>query len=182
MKDDDISPPPTSSKPLSLVTIPNPNPIPLSSAQIQKPLPPAGVQFPLELIAVREEIKTFYYEDDPAKRSLPSVEGYPMPNNIEEYLKVKAKQAEDISKRNTQGKSDREIQQNYQFLLTQVSALERFAKNVCQKISERANETLRKDYIDNIMAYKKYKGEKYMYKDWTIPELESSQDSRNDKK
>ncbi|MFS7966226.1 hypothetical protein Hanom_Chr09g00771391 [Helianthus anomalus] len=59
---------------------------------MQRPLPTAGVQFPLELIAVREEIKSFYYEDNPAKRSIPSVEGYPRPNNIEEYLKIKVKQ------------------------------------------------------------------------------------------
>jgi len=169
--DDSPSPPPTSSQSLSLVTIPNP--VPLSSAQILKPIAPAGVKFPLKLIAVREEIKSFYYEDDPAKRSLPSVEGYPRPNNIEEYLKVKAKQAEDISKRDAQGKTDKEIQRHYQFLLTQVRSLEQFAKNVCQQISEKADESLRKDYVDNIMAYKKYKGEKYMYEDWTIPELES---------
>ncbi|MFS7912955.1 hypothetical protein Hanom_Chr02g00136011 [Helianthus anomalus] len=115
LKDDDSSPPPTSSQPLSLVTIPYP--VPLSSPQIQKPITditPAGVQYPLELIAVREKIKSFYFEDDPAKRSLSSVEGYPRPNNIEEYLKVKAQQAEDISKKNSQGKSDKEIQRHYQ--------------------------------------------------------------------
>ena len=88
-------------------------------------------------------------------------------------LKIKALQAEDISKRDSQGKTDKEIQRHYQFLLTQVRSLEQFAKNVCQQISERADESLRKDYIDNIMSYKKYKGEKHMYKDWTIPELES---------
>ena len=76
---------------MSLVTIPNP--VPLYSAQVQQPntaITPAGVQFPLELIAVREEIKSFYFEDDPAKRNLPSVQGYPRPNNNEEYLNIKA--------------------------------------------------------------------------------------------
>ncbi|XP_021971853.1 topoisomerase I damage affected protein 7-like [Helianthus annuus] len=131
-----------------------------TSGVIQKPITdiaPAGVQFPLELIAVREEIKSFYYEDDPAKRSFPSVEGYPRPNNIDEYLKLKAKQAEDISKRESTGKSDKEFQRHYQFMLTQVSSLEQFAKNVCQKLSERADKSLRKDYVENIMAHKKYK-------------------------
>ncbi|MFS7963378.1 hypothetical protein Hanom_Chr08g00737371 [Helianthus anomalus] len=85
---------------------------------------------------------------------------------------IKAKQAEDISIENKHGKTDREFQQNYQFLLTQVRALEQFAKNVCQQISERADKSLRKDYIENIMTYKKYKGDKHMYKCWTIPELE----------
>ncbi|MFS7947751.1 hypothetical protein Hanom_Chr06g00551921 [Helianthus anomalus] len=76
-------------------------------------------------MAVREEIKSFYSEDDPDKRHLPSVQGYPRPSNIEEYLKVKGQQAEDISRRNSKGKSDKEIQRYYQFLLTQVSTLER---------------------------------------------------------
>ena len=50
--------------------------------------------------------------------------------------------------------------------------MEQFAKNVCQQISERADESLRKDYIENIMTYKTYKGEKHMFRNWTIPELE----------
>ncbi|KAJ0916301.1 hypothetical protein HanPSC8_Chr06g0260061 [Helianthus annuus] len=170
-KDDVTSPSPTSSKPLALFNIPKP--VPLSSVPMHKPLPPAGIKFPLELEAVREEIKSFYNEDDPAKRSLPSIKGYPWPKNIEEYLKIKAKQAEDISKRNTQGKSDKEVSRYYQYLLTQVSSLERFAKNVSQQISERAAETLKKDYIESIMFYKKYKGERHMYKEWIVPELEA---------
>ncbi|TKW76814.1 MAG: hypothetical protein DI543_18975, partial [Bradyrhizobium icense] len=169
-KDDVTAPSQTSSKPLALVNIPKP--VPLSSVPMHKPLPPAGVQFPLELEAVREEIKSFYIEDDPAKRSLPSIKGYPWPKNIDEYLKIKAKQAEDISKRNTQGKSDKEISRYYQYLLTQVSSLERFAKNVSQQISERAAETLKKDYIESIMFHKRYKGERHMYKEWIVPELE----------
>ncbi|MFS7995871.1 hypothetical protein Hanom_Chr12g01123151 [Helianthus anomalus] len=151
-KDDDTSPSQTSSKSLALVTIPKP--VTLSSVQMQKPLPPAGVQFPLELAAVREEINLFTM-----RMTLPKG--------------IKAKQAEDISKRNTQGKSDKEISRNYQYLLTQVSSLERFAKNVSQQISERAAETLKNDYIESIMAHKKYKGERYMYKEWTVPELEN---------
>ncbi|MFS7973183.1 hypothetical protein Hanom_Chr09g00853621 [Helianthus anomalus] len=170
-KDDVSSPSQTSSKSLALVNIPKP--VPLSSVPMHKPLPPTGVQFPLELAAVREEIKSFYYEDDPAKRSLPSIKGYPWPKNVDEYLKIKAQQAEDISKRNTQGKSDKEISRNYQYLLTQVSSLERFAKNVSQQISERATEALKKDYIESIMVHKKYKGERYMYKEWIVPELEN---------
>ncbi len=31
---------------------------------------------------------------------------------------------------------------------------------------------MRKDYIENIMTYKTYKGEKHMFRNWTIPELE----------
>ena len=136
--EDDTSPTPTSTQPLSLITIPNP--VPLSSVQLfnqNTAIDPAGVQYPLDLPAVREEIKSFYSEDDPEKRKLPSVQGYPLPRNIEEYLKIKAQQAEDISKRDTEGKSDKEIQRNLQYLLTKVRTLEQFSKDLCQKLSEK---------------------------------------------
>ncbi|KAJ0938187.1 hypothetical protein HanRHA438_Chr02g0047001 [Helianthus annuus] len=107
-KDDVSSPSQTSSTSLALVNIPKP--VPLSSVPMHKPLPPAGVQFPLELEAVREEIKSFYTEDDPAKRSLPSIKGYPWPKNIDEYLKLKAKQAEDISKETHKGNLTKKFQ------------------------------------------------------------------------
>ncbi|MFS7950832.1 hypothetical protein Hanom_Chr07g00587841 [Helianthus anomalus] len=124
------------------------------------------------LAAVRGEITSFYAEDDPAKRHLPSIQGCLRPNNIEEYLKIKAQQVEDISKRNTAGKSNKEIQKNYQYLLTQVRTLEEFSKNLCQKLSERGDESLRKEFLDHIMKFKKYKGEKYMYIDWSSKDLE----------
>ncbi|KAJ0434820.1 hypothetical protein HanIR_Chr17g0886111 [Helianthus annuus] len=74
--EDDTSPPPTSSQPLTLSTIPNP--VPLSSVQALNPktaIIPTGVQYLLDLPAVREEIKSFYFEDDPTKRNLPSLQG-----------------------------------------------------------------------------------------------------------
>ncbi|XP_021985441.1 proteoglycan 4-like [Helianthus annuus] len=70
--DDDTSPPQTSIQLLPVVPIPNP--VPLSTAQVEKPntaITPASPQYPLELIAVREEIKSFYTEDGPAKRTEP---------------------------------------------------------------------------------------------------------------
>ncbi|MFS7918506.1 hypothetical protein Hanom_Chr03g00201991 [Helianthus anomalus] len=85
-------------------------PIPISSIQAPNPntaLVPLGVKFPLDLPAVREEIKSFCSEDDLEKRNLPSLQGYHLPRNIEEYLQLKAKQIEDISKRNTKGKSEK---------------------------------------------------------------------------
>ncbi|MFS7951098.1 hypothetical protein Hanom_Chr07g00590951 [Helianthus anomalus] len=47
-----------------------------------------------------------------------------LPRNIDEYLQLKVKQAEDILKRDTKGKSDKEIQRNLQYLLSQVRTLE----------------------------------------------------------
>ncbi|XP_022040480.1 uncharacterized protein LOC110943030 [Helianthus annuus] len=84
----------------------------------------------------------------------------------------KAQQAEDISKRDTEGKSDKEIQRNYQYLLTKVRTLEQFSKVLYQKLSEKDDESMRNDYLEYIMAYKKYRAEKYQYKEWTISELQ----------
>ncbi|XP_022004270.1 uncharacterized protein LOC110901798 [Helianthus annuus] len=171
--EDDTSPTLTSTQPLSLVTIRNP--VPLSSVQLfnqNTTIDPAGVQYPLDLPAVREEIKSFYSEDDPEKRKLPYIQGYPLPRNIEEYLKIKAQQADDISKRDTEGKSDKEIQRNYQYLLSKVRNLEHFSKVFCQKLSEKYDESMRNYYLEYIIAYKKYKAEKYQYKEWTISELQ----------
>ncbi|MFS8008775.1 hypothetical protein Hanom_Chr14g01276861 [Helianthus anomalus] len=123
-------------------------------------LVPLGVKYHMGLPAVREEIKSFYSEDDPQKRNLTSLHGYPLPKNIDEYLQLKAKKAEDISIRYTKGKSNKEIQGNLQYLLSQVRTLEQFSKDLCQQLSERDDESLRKDYIEHIMENKKYKAER----------------------
>ncbi|MFS7918061.1 hypothetical protein Hanom_Chr03g00196481 [Helianthus anomalus] len=67
-----------------------------------------------------------------------------------EYLQLKVKQAEDISKRDTKGKSDKELQRNLQYLLSQVKKLEQFSKDLCQQLSERDDESLRKDYLSTL--------------------------------
>ncbi|XP_021991968.1 mucin-17-like [Helianthus annuus] len=112
LEDDTVaSPLPISSQPLIISTVQKP----ASTASILTPdqttdFGPLSVKFPLDLPAVREEIKSFYSEDDPEKRSFPSLQEYPLPKNIHEYLQLEFKQAEDISKRDTKGKSDKEIQ------------------------------------------------------------------------
>ncbi|MFS7961965.1 hypothetical protein Hanom_Chr08g00721131 [Helianthus anomalus] len=128
--DNEPSPPPTTSKSSTLITIPSP--VPLSSIQVSTTntaMVLASVQYPLELATVRKEIKSSYIEDDLDKKHLPSLQGYPMPKNIEEYLKLKAQQAEDISNRDTQGKTDREIQRNFQSCSYKLEPCSSFEKN-----------------------------------------------------
>ncbi|MFS7996310.1 hypothetical protein Hanom_Chr12g01128441 [Helianthus anomalus] len=83
----------------------NPTPFIPTSSQTSNPLdhPPTGyiprdiplaVQYPLELLAVQKEMTQFYTEDDPSKRTFPSLHGFRTPKNIDEYLKLKAKQVE----------------------------------------------------------------------------------------
>ncbi|MFS8024164.1 hypothetical protein Hanom_Chr16g01459991 [Helianthus anomalus] len=54
-------------------------------------------------------MRKFYIMDDPAKRKFPSLHGFIPPKNMEEYLKLKAKQAELHAKYEGQGESDSRI-------------------------------------------------------------------------
>ncbi|MFS7954162.1 hypothetical protein Hanom_Chr07g00627061 [Helianthus anomalus] len=167
-----IAPSPISSQPLILSTVQKPTSISsLQTTEQTTVLVHLGVKYPMDLPAVREEIKSFYSEDDPQRRNLPSLQGYPLPKNIDEYLQLKAKQAEDISNKDKKGKSEKEIQTNLQYLLSQVRTLEQFSKDLCQRLSEKDDESLKQDYIEHIMENKKYKAERYQFKDWTISEL-----------
>ncbi|MFS8033175.1 hypothetical protein Hanom_Chr17g01566441 [Helianthus anomalus] len=71
-----------------------------------------------------------YKEDDPSKRIFPSLQGFSKPQNIDEYLKMKAKQAELICKIVCKWKSDRDYQGTYSHELSKVRKLEVFAKDL----------------------------------------------------
>ncbi|MFS7906082.1 hypothetical protein Hanom_Chr01g00055161 [Helianthus anomalus] len=86
--------------------------------------------YPLELLAVQNEMIQFYIEDDPSKRTFPSLQGFNKPQNIDEYLKMKAKQAELIAKAVCKGKSDIDYQGTYQRELSKVRKLEDFARDL----------------------------------------------------
>ncbi|MFS7919603.1 hypothetical protein Hanom_Chr03g00214591 [Helianthus anomalus] len=131
------APVPISSAP-SIQTTPTPF-IPPSSPKIN-PLnhPPAGyiprkiplaLEFPLELLAVQDEMKQFYTEDDP------SLHGFRTPKNIDEYLKLKAKQAEYMSKEESKGLGDNNLQGQKQHGLSKVRKLEDFARDLSKTMS-----------------------------------------------
>ncbi|MFS8031973.1 hypothetical protein Hanom_Chr17g01552211 [Helianthus anomalus] len=111
----------------------------------------------------------FYKEDDPSKRTFPSLQGFSKPQNIDEYLKMKAKQVELITKYVSKGKDDRNYQGTYQHELSKVRKSEDIARDLSKSMSELPLNVLEKelriDYLDIIMRDNPYKAYKYQFKD-----------------
>ncbi|MFS7948074.1 hypothetical protein Hanom_Chr06g00555721 [Helianthus anomalus] len=154
------------------------SPIPLSSVPIQttsssslppiNPLlnPPTGslpsaspltTQYPLELLAVQSEMESFHKIEDPSKRTFPSLYGFRQPQNLDEYLKLKAKQAEVTAREESKGLGDRRYQGLLSHGLNKFRKLEDFAKDLSKSMSEQPLDTelekkLRVDYLDHIMS------------------------------
>ncbi|MFS7917837.1 hypothetical protein Hanom_Chr03g00193861 [Helianthus anomalus] len=107
--------------------------------------PPAGTlpsaiplvaQYPIELLAVQSEMESFYKIEDPSKRTFPSLYSFRQPQNLDEYLKLKAKHAKVTAREESNGLGDR----RYQGLLShghnKVRKLEDFAKDLSKSIFE----------------------------------------------
>ncbi|MFS7986160.1 hypothetical protein Hanom_Chr11g01007131 [Helianthus anomalus] len=68
-------------------------------------------------------MKQLYIVDDPSKRKFPSLVGFRYPVNMDEYVKLKARQPEKRAKLECKGKIDNEISSHMQFLLTKLKQL-----------------------------------------------------------
>ncbi|XP_022032263.1 leucine-rich repeat extensin-like protein 5 [Helianthus annuus] len=161
--------------------------IPPSSSPQTNPLdhPPTGymprvipwaTQYPLELLAAQDEMMQFYKIEDPSKRAFPSLYGFRIPQNFNEYLKLKARQAELIAKEESKGLGDRRYQGLMQHGLSKVRKLEDFARDLSKSMPELPpnadlQEELRVDYLDLIMKTKPYKANKSQFKDWPLDAL-----------
>ncbi|MFS7965400.1 hypothetical protein Hanom_Chr09g00761821 [Helianthus anomalus] len=104
-----------------------PSPIPLPSVPIQvipsSSLPPKSTltpptcslpfviplaaKYPLELLVAQDEIESFFKIEDPSKRTFPSLYGFRQPKNLDEYLKMKARQAEVTAREESKWLGDR---------------------------------------------------------------------------
>ncbi|MFS8035170.1 hypothetical protein Hanom_Chr17g01589921 [Helianthus anomalus] len=78
----------------------------------------------------------FYKIEDPSKRTFPSLYVFRTPKNLDEYLKLKAKQAELIAKEESRGLWDKRYQGLLQHGLSKVRKLKDFAKGLSQSMSE----------------------------------------------
>lgn len=93
---------------------------------------------------------------------------------MKEYLDIHTKQAERIATERSNGKSDKEAQQNLSEEFTKVNRLEDFAKDVSQKASQgsvnnpKLRKALRGDYLDFIMKNKPYIATRAQSIGWTI--------------
>ncbi|MFS7978403.1 hypothetical protein Hanom_Chr10g00915091 [Helianthus anomalus] len=78
-------------------------------------------------------MRQFYKDDDPSKRTFPSLDGFRTPRNMDEYLKLKAKQAEYIAKQESKGKGDTNLSSRMQHGLSKVRKLEDFARDLSKE-------------------------------------------------
>ncbi|MFS7943382.1 hypothetical protein Hanom_Chr06g00499681 [Helianthus anomalus] len=69
--------------------------------------------------------------------SFPSLFGYRKPKILDEYLKLKARQAEIIRREKCKGKGDRTAQGILSLELSKVSKIEDYAKDLSQSMSEK---------------------------------------------
>ncbi|MFS8012613.1 hypothetical protein Hanom_Chr14g01322911 [Helianthus anomalus] len=104
-------------------------------------------------------MESFYRIDDPSIRIFPSLFGFGTPQNPDEYLKLKAKQAELIAKEVSKGLGNKRYQGMLQHGLSKVSKFEDFAKDLSKSMPELPpntglQEELRVEYLDHIMKYK----------------------------
>ncbi|MFS7914951.1 hypothetical protein Hanom_Chr02g00159551 [Helianthus anomalus] len=80
-------------------------------------------------------MKSFYKIEDPSKRTFPSLYGFRTPQNMDEYLKLKAKQAEVIVREESKGLGDRRCQGLLSHGLNKVRMFEDFAKDLSKSMS-----------------------------------------------
>ncbi|MFS8029576.1 hypothetical protein Hanom_Chr17g01523891 [Helianthus anomalus] len=145
---------------------------------------PLAVNFPLELFAVQDEMIQFYTKDDPSKRSFTSLHGFRKPKNIDEYLKLKTKQAEYQAKQESKGLKDNNLQGRMQHGLSKVKKLEDFAKDLSKKMSNlppnaELQKTLRDDFL--IIETNPYKAYRSNFKDWPLEALKEEVDRKTEK-
>ncbi|MFS7905615.1 hypothetical protein Hanom_Chr01g00049741 [Helianthus anomalus] len=133
---------------------------------------PVAASYPLELHVVKNEMKQFYIVDDPSKRKFHSLVGFRDPVNMDENLKLKARQDEIRSKLECKGKSDNEISSHMQFLLTKVKQLEDYARDLSKEMSNLPPEAdlqqeMRKD-LALITREKFYLAKAEQFRDWPL--------------
>ncbi|MFS7998343.1 hypothetical protein Hanom_Chr12g01152601 [Helianthus anomalus] len=134
----------------------SPKSTPIPSTQPPPSIIPLAAQYPLEIHVIKGEIESFYTIEDTSQLSFPSLNGYRKPKNLDEYLKLKARQVEYLGKEKCKGKDDRTAQGILSLELSKVSKIDDYAKDLSKSMSEKPinvklDRELRKDYLDLIM-------------------------------
>ncbi|MFS8024788.1 hypothetical protein Hanom_Chr16g01467541 [Helianthus anomalus] len=188
MNDDDIpTPTPISSSPFiqtnpePFIPPPSPTSNPLFQPQTLEGQDPSrtiplAVNYPLELHALKAEMRQFYIEDDPSKRTFLSLHGFRTPKNMDDYLKLKAKKAEYIAKQESKGKGDTNLSSRMQHGLSKVRKLEDYARDLSKEMSNlppnaELQKKLRKDLLKLIMSDKPYLAKEHQFNDWPLTSL-----------
>ncbi|XP_035840309.1 uncharacterized protein PB18E9.04c-like [Helianthus annuus] len=182
-KDEDVSAPvPLSSVPYNVIPpqpfIPPTLANPIKDLKILEGYNPANITpiaatYPLELEAVKNEMRQFYTEDDSSKRRFPSLIGFRDPANMDEYLKLKARQADMRARFECKDQGDKAISERMQFLLTKVRQMEDYARDLSKEMSNLPPEAdlqkeMRKDYLAFIMKEKFYPAKEEQFSEWPL--------------
>ncbi|KAJ0886827.1 hypothetical protein HanRHA438_Chr09g0383821 [Helianthus annuus] len=138
---------------------------------------PNAAKYPLELEAIKNEMRKFYTEEDPSKRRFSSLIGYMAPEDMDDYLKIKARQAKLRAKveSESEGLSEEGIAKRLDFFLTKVKQIEEFAQELNKEKAEQRKK-LRKQYLAYIMKEKFYPAEEKQFEGWPIVALKHEAD------
>ncbi|MFS7945438.1 hypothetical protein Hanom_Chr06g00524321 [Helianthus anomalus] len=121
-------------------------------------------------------MRQFYTEDDPSKKTFPSLHGFRTPRNMDEYLKLKAKQAEYIAKQESKGNGETNFSSRMQHGLSKVRKLEDFVRDLSKEMpnlppNADLQRKMRKYLLELIMSDKPYPTKEHQVKDWPVTTL-----------
>ncbi|KAJ0935917.1 hypothetical protein HanRHA438_Chr03g0124931 [Helianthus annuus] len=145
----------------------------------RKPIPanegthdPNAAKYPLEIEALKNEMRQFYTEEDPSKRRFSSLIGYMPPKDMDDYLKIKARQAKVKAKVDSEKESLSEvgIAKRLKFYLAKVKQIEEFAQEL-EKEKADQKKKLREQLLAFIMKEKFYPAEEQQFKEWPLVAL-----------
>ncbi|XP_035842244.1 uncharacterized protein LOC118488920 [Helianthus annuus] len=115
------------------------------------------------------------------EKKFPSLIGFIIQENINEYLETKARQARIRAKVECKDQGDEAILERREFLLNKVKQIAEYASELNKEVSSLFPETeqrneLRKEYLAYIMKEKFYSAEETEFKDWPIIALKLEAD------
>ncbi|MFS8033625.1 hypothetical protein Hanom_Chr17g01571771 [Helianthus anomalus] len=137
-------------------------------------LDPNTAKYPLELEAIKNEMRQFYTETDPSKRKFSSLIGYMAPEDMDDYLRIKARQAKVKPKLDCESEklSKEGFAKRLEFYLTKDKQIEEFAQ-VLEKEKADQKKKLRKQLLAFIMKAKFYPAEEQQFEEWPLVALKN---------
>ncbi|MFS8020989.1 hypothetical protein Hanom_Chr16g01422221 [Helianthus anomalus] len=133
---------------------------------------PNAAKYPLELEAIKNEMRQFYTEEDSTKRRFSSLIGYMPPEDMSDYLKIKARQAKVKAKFDSEKESLSEegIAKRLKFYLAKVKQIKEFAQELDKEKADQ-KKILREQLLAYIMKEKFYSAEEQQFKEWSLVAL-----------
>ncbi|MFS7918394.1 hypothetical protein Hanom_Chr03g00200501 [Helianthus anomalus] len=133
---------------------------------------PNAAKYPLELEAIKNEMRQFFTEEGPTKRRFSSLIGYMAPKDINDYLKIKAGQAKIKAKvdNKSESLSEEGIAKRLEFYHTKVKQIEEFAQELDKEKADQKRKS-REQYLAYIMKEKFYPTEEQQFKEWPLVAL-----------